>query len=125
MSEKIKVDELTIDGTVYVPKDSITQQTPMKEGLTLCILRTYSAGVWYGYVDYEKANFLNAEVFEAVRVWSWKGAFTLSELSLIGTTDPNGCRFAVTVPRIKLNRVIEYLPVTEQAQKTYENVKRG
>ena len=117
---------IIIDGKEFVEKSSVsTKQVKSKAGKKLCIIRTYSAGVWLGYVDYKKADFFNCEVLEATRIWKWNGAFTLSALAVEGTTDIENCRFAVEVPELKLNRAIEFIPVSKKALKTFNQVKRG
>ena len=45
----IKVDELVIEGVTYVPKDTVSKQAQNTEGLDCVMIRTYSAGVHYGY----------------------------------------------------------------------------
>lgn len=114
---------IEVDGVKFIKEAEI--ETPKKDGLTLCMLRTYSAGVWFGYVDYEKDNYLNCEVIEASRFWKWDGAFTLSALAVDGTTKPDDCRLAIEVPRLKLNRVIEIIPVMEKSLETFKQIKRG
>jgi len=110
-----KINEVEINGEVYVKKGSETTKVPDFEGLTLCVLRTYSAGVWIGWVDYESGEFGNVTVIKGVRVYKWSGAFTLSELAVVGTTDPKNCKFSTEVPELKLNKVIEYLPICSSA----------
>ena len=79
MSKKVKVDELTIEGVTYVPKASISQKAETLEGLECVMIRTYSAGVFYGYLKSKRdANGAYAvELLKARRVWQWSGAATL------------------------------------------------
>ena len=116
---------IEVDGVKFVKESTIKKEAQKKDGLTLCMLRTYSAGVWYGYVDYDKAEYLNCEVLEAVRVWKWYGAFTLSALATDGTDKADDCRFAIEIDKIKLSRVVEFIPITEKSLKTLSKVKRG
>lgn len=129
----MKKNEIEINGEIYVKKDSIKSKkgkiedwiTKNKDGKTMCMVRTYSSGVFYGWVDYENAENFNTEVFEAVRVWKWAGAFTLSYLSQEGTNDPGSCRFAIEIPVVKVNRWIELIPMSEKAIDSLNKVKRG
>jgi len=120
-----KPETMMIDDVKYVRADAVKQE-PTKDGLTLCIVRTYSAGVFLAWVDYEKCDFFNCKLVDCVRLWKWAGAFTLSELAVNGTSEPKNCRFAeVVVPEQRINRVIEMIPVTEKANETFSNAKRG
>lgn len=46
-------NEITLNGVVYVPKADIEEFTKAKDfnGMKYCIIRTYSAGVFAGYVE--------------------------------------------------------------------------
>ncbi len=119
-----KPKTIQIDNVEYVRKEDVSKQVASKDGLTYCVIRTYSAGVWIGWADYENAPLTNCELLEATRVWRWEGAFTLSNLAQQGAEKPSDCRFAVDVPKIKLNNVIEYLPVSEQAKEILDTIER-
>ena len=118
------METIMINGKKYVQADTINCEPIQKEGLTYCIVRTYSAGVWMGWTDYDNAPLTNCEVLQATRIWKWDGAFTLSNLAQEGTTEPKNCRFAVDVTRVKLNNVIEFLPVTSTAKTILDSVQR-
>ena len=121
--ETMKINEVE-----YVRKDSIALEPSIDEqGLTCCIVRTYSAGVFMAYVKYEQEEtFLNLTLKNALRLWKWAGAFSLSELAVKGTTEPDNCRFArEIVPEMKINRVIEIIPITKEVEKNLLNAKRG
>ena len=45
------------------------------EGMKYCIVRTYSAGVFAGYIEYRKDQ--EVVLREARRIWYWEGAATL------------------------------------------------
>ena len=76
------------------------------------IIRTYSAGVHYGTL--KSKNGAEVVLADAIRIWYWDGAFTLSALAMRGTTKPQNCKFAMPVNEIELDR-IEIIPCTEQA----------
>ena len=119
--------EVKIDGVVYVPKDSVKQSVqvklvPIKKGMTYCIVRTYSAGVFAGWWN-RKQKGREGTIFNSRRIWYWAGANSLSQLAMDGTLKPNECKFAKVVPETDLKEVIEVIPCTEKAKKSIEGVK--
>jgi len=117
---KTKIDELTIEGIVYVPKDQVTELAPNYEGLPYKIVRTYSAGVFIGYL--KSLNGKHAILHNARRVWYWEGANSLSDLATIGTTKPGGCKITAPVEIVELTEAIEILSVTSIAMKVIAEV---
>lgn len=84
------------------------------------IARTYSAGVFAGYLKHRDGK--EVTLVGARRLWYWKGAETLSELAMKGTRNPDGCKFACAVDEVLLTELIELLDVTEEAQASIEGV---
>lgn len=84
------------------------------------IVRTYSAGVFAGYLKKKVGQ--NAIVLNARRLWQWSGAASLSQLAMEGTKKPESCKFPCEVDEIELDQVIEVLNTTKQAQKSIKNV---
>ena len=121
----LKSKIVIIDGDEYVKADEASN-VKAKDGLVLCIVRAYSSGVFLAWVDYDSCDFFNCKLTDAIRIWKWAGAFTLSELAVNGTSEPSSCRFSeVMVAEQKVNRVIEMIPVTDKANVTFINAKRG
>jgi hypothetical protein len=104
------------------------------------IIRTHSAGVWFGNIKKVKGtisdvsegaitketNMSIAVLINARRLWYWSGAASLSQLAVEGTKRPNDCKFTVTITDedgVYLPQVIEVLPCTEQAVKNIKAVK--
>ena len=116
-------NEISVDGTKYVRADSISAQ-PKKaktfKGKPYVIVRTYSAGVFAGYLA--KRTGKEATILEARRIWYWEGAASLSQLAVDGTSKPEKCKFPTTVPKIEVTEVIEILEVSEKAKKSIESV---
>ncbi len=75
------------------------------------MVRTYSAGVHFGTLV-EKVG-QEAILKDSRRVYSWRKAATLSQLSMEGSKDIDNCKIAMVVDEILLNRVIEIIPMTE------------
>jgi len=84
------------------------------------IVRTYSAGVFAGYI--ESRNGREVVMTKARRLWSWAGAASLSQLATDGTSNPTGCKFPCEVDRVELLEVIEILDVTQKAKKSISEV---
>ncbi|MCB1940172.1 MAG: hypothetical protein KDE64_13370, partial [Rhodocyclaceae bacterium] len=90
------------------------------KGKKYVIVRTYSAGVFAGYL--KKREGKEATLLNARRLWYWDGACSLSQLAVDGTTSPGTCKFPVEVEYIELTEVIEVLPVTKKAQDSIASV---
>lgn len=86
--------------------------------LKYVIVRTYSAGVFAGYL--ESRNGQEVILRNARRLWYWEGAASLSQLAVEGVKYPQKCKFPCEVDRIELLQAIEILDVTEAAK---ENIK--
>ena len=128
MQEKImqeKIDTITFNDVQYVRKDQAQANQPAKEldGLKYVIVRTYSAGVFAGYLKEEKEKEQVVILLQARRLYQWAGSATLSQMAMEGTTNPNGCKFPMPVAEIKLFQVIEVAPTTEKARLSIASVK--
>lgn len=114
-----------IDGVEYVPK---SEANSCKAGLLAkpknkkpyVIVRTYSAGVFAGYLDKREGK--EAKVLNARRLWYWDGASSLSQLSQDGVSKPENCKFPCEVPYVELTEVIEVLPCTQKAKDSIASV---
>lgn len=106
--------EVTINGTVYVPKES---KTPNKCGLKAVLIRSYAAGVHFGYLANEKYTEAGKVVnlIDSRRVWYWEGAASLSQMAMEGVSKPEKCKIAMEVREIEIVNVIETIPLTEKA----------
>lgn len=84
------------------------------------IVRTYSAGVFAGYLESREGQ--EVVLKDARRLWYWSGAASLSQLAVDGTKDPGGCKFPVAVTRVELLQAIEILDVTPTAKVSIQEV---
>jgi len=84
------------------------------------IVRTYSAGVFAGFLKSKKGK--QVVLSQARRLWYWKGAASLSQLAVDGVKYPNECKFPAPVSNIELTEAIEILDVTPVAKKIIESV---
>ena len=80
------------------------------------IVRTYSAGVHFGYLVSREGKEVTLE--RSRRIWSWQGANTLSEIATRGL-DTKRSRVAVPVS-ITLTEAIEIIDCTEDGVKSIE-----
>lgn len=116
------MEKITLNGIVYVPETEISEAKAKElEGMKYCIVRTYSAGVFAGYV--ESRNGQEVVIRKVRRIWYWSGANSLSQLAKDGTADPDNCKFAVEVDKIEVMQAIEIIECTEKARKSICGVK--
>jgi len=84
------------------------------------IVRTVSAGVFAGTL--KSRNGQEVVLKNARRLWYWKGAASLSQLSVDGVSCPPECKFPVEVPSVTLTQAIEILPVSAKARQSIAEV---
>jgi len=115
--------EIEINGIKYIPKDSANYKMveKNKKGLTYSIIRTYSAGVFAGWID-RKVKGKENTIYDSRRIWYWDGASSLSQMAVDGVSKPESCKFSKLVPEIDLKEIIEVLPCTEKARKNIGDV---
>jgi hypothetical protein len=113
---------IVVDGVTYVPEDNIKSSAPAVsvEGLPYVIARTYSAGVFAGYL--KERNGQEVTLLNARRLWYWAGAASLSQLAEEGVSKPKECKFPQEVTKVELLQTIEILQVTEKARESIANV---
>lgn len=116
-----EIETIKINEVEYVRKDSLTQKAPDLNGLKHAIVRTYSAGVFAGYIESQSGQ--EVTMVNARRLWQWAGAASLSQLAMEGTSNPSSCKFPQEVDRVKLFQVIEILDTTKKAKESIDSVK--
>lgn len=79
----------------------------------VCMVRTDSAGVFFGEVV--SRNGKEVHLKNARRMWYWDGAASLSQLATDGTSKPDKCKFPAPVDDVLLTEAIEFIPATEAA----------
>lgn len=113
--------EIKINGEIYVPKSSVKSNALIKKGMKYVICRTYSAGVFAGYLKEQKGK--EVILLNARRLWYWKGAATLSQLAEEGVKNVSECKFPQEVSEIKLTEAVEISNCTKEAKKSIDSVK--
>lgn len=84
------------------------------------IVRTYSAGVFAGYLESRMGK--EVVLKKARRIWKWAGAASLSQLAQEGTSKPKECKFPCEVNKVILLEAIEILSVTKKARISIKGV---
>lgn len=84
------------------------------------IVRTYSAGVFAGYLDRRDGK--EVELSNVRRLWYWSGANSLSELAMHGVAKPTECKFPCEMDKVILTEAIEIISVTEKAKHSIASV---
>ena len=120
MENQEKINVISINGVDYVPATEVKTMAFNAEGKPYQIVRTYSSGVFAGYI--ESRNGREVVMRNARRLWMWAGAASLSQLAMEGTSKPSECKFPCEVDKIELLEAIEILDCTEKAFKSIKAV---
>ena len=110
--------EIELNGIKYVPVSEMEKRTTMAKsvkGKKYVIVRTFSAGVFAGYLGSRKGQ--EVVLLNVRRLWYWEGANSLSQMAVEGTSKPDKCKFPVEMPRVELLQAIEIIDVTEMARR--------
>lgn len=85
-----------------------------------CVVRTYSAGVWFGEIEQKSGN--EVIVKNARRLWWWKAAesISLSAVALYGLASDS--KVAAPVASVWLE-AIELIPATSKSIDSIEGIK--
>ena len=86
----------------------------------MVIIRSKDSGVHYGIFSSRIGRVV--ELVNSRRIWTWDGAFTLSELAVHGTARPNNCEFSIEVPEIEVLDTCEIIKMTPTAIDSLNNV---
>ena len=118
-------ETIMIDEQKYVRADCVKEKADKLDGMERCIIRSYGAGVFFGYVAEKKSelNGVNIILKQAKRIHYWDGACSLTQLALEGTKSPQSCRITESVESQFIANVIEIIPLTKQASKNLDEVK--
>lgn len=84
------------------------------------IIRGDRSGVFFGTLASKDGQ--EVELTDCRRLWYWDGAASISQLAVTGTTDPENCKFAMSVASIVILDAIEIIQCTPEAIKSIEAV---
>ena len=110
--------KLVINGETWIKESDLADKL---NGMDYCIVRTYSAGVFAGYLESRDGK--EVVIRKVRRIWYWDGANSLSQLAVDGTLKPENCKFACEVDKIIVTEAIEIIPCTAKAKASIEGVK--
>ena len=116
---------MMINNVEYVRADSINMQLAAKtDGMEYCVIRTYSSGVFAGYVKTKtvKDGHFVIELINSRRLHQWFGA-SLSQIAVQGFVDESKCRIGMIEPIKFLPNGIEIISCTSAAKKSIEESK--
>ena len=91
----------------------------MAKKLKPVIVRTYSAGVHYGYLRSRKGKEVTLE--KSRRIWRWFGAWTLSEIASDGL-DATKSKIAAPVT-VTLTEAVEIIECSKKAADILDGAK--
>lgn len=112
---------IVVDGINYIPEDSVKNlKAKCMDGMEYVIVRTYSAGVFSGYLASRDGK--EVVLNNARRLWYWDGACSLSQLAVDGVSSPSTCKFPVEVEEVTLTEAIEVIPATEKSRESISDV---
>lgn len=111
------MEEIILNGKTYVEKKE-------SKPTDYSIVRSYAAGVFCGRVESMQDGLggMKVKLLDARRLWYWKGAASLSQLSIDGV-DTSESKFPEAVESVELFNVVEILPCSEKAKKSIDKVK--
>lgn len=113
---KAELNEIQINGQVYVPKGSAVPET----NSGYAIVRCQGAGVFMAIVV--SRNNQEAVLKDSRRLWYWSGAASLSQLAVEGTKKPSDCKFPIAMPNQEVTGVLEVIPMTDAAVASLKSV---
>lgn len=120
-----EIDKVVIKGVTYVPESVIQKPADKVDGLEYKIFRTYSSGVFGGYLVSKEngVGHFRCTVRQARRFHYWSGAASLSQFAEEGVKNAKDCRFAMELSGdLELPNVIEILSVTAKAKANIDGV---
>lgn len=113
----LEIDKLTI-GDIKQLRILLNINTEDKKNHPMlwkrCLIRTYSAGVHIGNVVY--IDGMEVKLENSLRLWKWEGGGL--SLSAVANNGIKGGRLNKT-GEVYLTNVIEFIPTTTEAEKSY------
>ena len=108
-------ETISVDNVKYVREDSVkkSQLASSATGLPVVIVRSQSAGVFFGHLVEQKERVVKMN--HCRRLWYWSGAFSLSEMAAYGVSKPKACKFSCFVDTHLVLDAVEIIFVTSAA----------
>lgn len=86
------------------------------------IIRGDRSGVFFGQIA--ERNGQEVRLKNVRKIWYWDGACAVEQLSVDGTTKPDGCKITVTVPEMVVTDAIQIIPCSDKAVRVLSGVKK-
>jgi hypothetical protein len=74
------------------------------------------SGIFAGYLQEQDNANQYVHLWDAIRIYRWAGACTLSQLAMEGTQSPDDCLFAMPVDSLQVFGVVEILSTTKESE---------
>ena len=84
------------------------------------IVRCDGSGVWAGEIVSKDGD--TAILKNAIRIWYWDGAASLSQMAQTGTSKPSRCKFCIPVDEVEVFNVLEIISCTKEAEESIKGV---
>lgn len=85
------------------------------------IVRADRAGVFFGIL--KEKNGQEVTMADVRKLHYWDGAAAVEQLALNGTSQPNNCRFTVSVPEMTIDGAIQVIPCSNESIGSLKSVK--
>lgn len=118
MNTTTKIQELTIEGVTYVPKDTAMNAAQSVDGMPFVLIRGYGSGVQYGYL--KSRNGCEVVLINSRRIWSWNKATETTQIACEGV-DAGSSKVTMVIPEKIITDAIEILTITEQGAKNLQS----
>lgn len=118
---KADVKTIVVNGIEYVQAGKASSEMAVStDKMQYVICRTYSAGVFAGYLKSRDAQ--EVVLLRARRLFYWDGAASLSQAAMEGFSKPQNCKFPCEVNEVLLLNAIEILPCTIKAESSIKSI---
>lgn len=122
--DKVKVDKLEIDGSVYIRQDSVQQSAEKLDDMDYVLIRSHGAGVFIGYLkskEYQPAGTV-VTLVNSRNIYYWNGAAGISQIAENGISDSSSSKLTIPVKLREVSNVIEILPISKTAQENLDKI---
>ena len=116
-TKDMKIDEVVINGEVYVKKSTIKSEVFQEAyGMQGVLIRSYGSGVHFGLLKEEKDLLSGKQVtlINTRRIHYWVENASLSQIVDRGLTANINNRVSVSIPSNTITQVIEVMPLSEK-----------
>ena len=110
----MKPETMMIDDVKCIREDKANAIADSVNGLKSVLIRTYSAGIHFGYL--KKQDGKVGTLVNTRRIYTWQGACSLSQIARDGV-DVENSKISVMIPENTFTEIIETMPLSGKALK--------